>query len=206
VQGRVIVARERGNPAGAAILVVGCIDGNEPAGIAIVHRLEALAPPPAAALWTIADLNPDGVHANTRQNARGVDLNRNFPFRWQPIGVRGDPEFSGARALSEPESRFAYQLILQVKPRITIWFHQPLGLVDESGGDPAVERRFAALAGLPLVRLPRYPGSASGWQNHRLPRTTAFVVELPPGRASARDVARWAAAVHGLLPSLSSGR
>lgn len=76
-------------------------------------------------------------------------------------------------------------------PCITIWFHQPLGLVDESGGSLAVERRYARATGLPLRRLPRYHGSASSWQNTRLPGTTAFVVELPPGTPTASQVARY---------------
>jgi protein MpaA len=185
------------------VLVVGCIHGNEQAGIPVVRRLQMLPPPPGVALWTLPDLNPDGVHADTRQNADGVDLNRNFPYRWERLGVRGDQQFPGPRALSEPESRFAYQLILRLKPRVTIWFHQPLGLVDESGGNPAIERRFAQLAVLPLRRLTRYPGSAVGWQDHRLPETTAFVVELPPGRPSPEDVTRWAMAVERLVRLVS---
>ena len=86
-------------------------------------------------------------------------------------------------------------MILRLRPAITIWFHQPLGLVDESGGSLAVERRFARVARLPLRRLTRYPGSAASWQDARLPRTTAFVVELPPGPPSAGQVARYANAV-----------
>ena len=73
------------------------------------------------------------------------------------------------------------RLILRVRPRLTVWFHQPLGLVDESGGSLAVEREFASLVGLPLRRLPRFPGGATDWQNARFPSATAFVVELPPG-------------------------
>jgi hypothetical protein len=64
---------------------------------------------------------------------------------------------------------------------VTIWFHQPFGLVDESGGSSAVEREFASLIGLPLRRLPRYPGGATDWENSRLRGATSFVVELPPG-------------------------
>jgi murein peptide amidase A len=178
-----------------AVLVVGCIHGNEPAGIAVTRWLATRAHPRHAALWLIPDLNPDGVVARTRQNAHGVDLNRNFPYRWQPIGTRGDQQYSGERALSEPESRSARRFILKVRPAITIWFHQPEGLVDLSGGNAAVERRFARLVELPVLRLTRYPGSAVGWENWRMPGTTAFVVELPPGRLSPPAVRRYASAV-----------
>jgi murein peptide amidase A len=188
------------------MLVVGCIHGNEQAGIAVIRRLQTLAPPAGVSLWTLPDLNPDGVHADTRQNADGVDLNRNFPYRWQPLGTRGDQQYSGPHALSEPESRFAYRLIKQLHPRVTIWFHQPLGLVDESGGDPGIERRFARLAALPVQRLARYPGSAAGWQDHRLRGTTAFVVELPPGRPSRGQVRRWAGAVEDLARWVARSR
>jgi len=188
--------------AAAAVLVVGCIHGNEPAGIAVVRRLTSLPAPTGVRVWLLPDLNPDGVHAGTRQNAHGVDLNRNFPFAWQPIGVRGDQQYAGSAPLSEPESRIAHRLILRVRPRVTIWFHQPLGVVDESGGDIGGGRRFARLAGLPLRRLVRYPGSAVGWQDHRLAGTTAFVVELPPGRLSPGRAQQLAAAVIRLARSL----
>jgi protein MpaA len=199
VGGRHIRAFEAGGaPTDPVVLVIGCIHGNEPAGIAVVRRLQALPPTPGVQLWSVPNLNPDGVHAGTRQNANGVDLNRNFPFRWQPIGVPGDQQYSGPHALSEPESRIAYRLILRLRPRVTIWFHQPLGVVDESGGSPQIERRFARQAMLPLRRLPRYPGSAVGWQNHQLAGTTAFVVELPAGALAAAQVNRLAGAVEDL--------
>jgi predicted deacylase len=38
-QGRPIVVHEVGNPAGIPVLVVGCIHGNEPAGIAVARAL-----------------------------------------------------------------------------------------------------------------------------------------------------------------------
>jgi protein MpaA len=133
--------------------------------------------------------------AGTRQNAHGVDLNRNFSWHWRHLGRRGDQQYSGRRPLSEPESRFAYGLIRRLQPRITIWFHQPLDVVDESGGNPALERRFARLAHLPFGRLPRYPGSAASWQNRTLSGTSSFVVELPAGKLSPRRAHRLAEAV-----------
>ncbi len=173
------------------LLVVGVIHGDETAGRAVIRALLAAGAPPGVDLWLVDELNPDGVARGTRQNARGVDLNRNFPWRWRTIGRRGDQQYPGPRVLSEPESRIAYRLILRLRPRITIWFHQPLALVDESGGSVAVERRYAQVVGLPLRRLPRYHGSATSWQNTRLSTTTAFVVELPPGTPTAAQVARY---------------
>jgi protein MpaA len=199
MRGRSIEAVALGDPdALRKLLMVGCIHGNESAGTAIARRLASGAPPPRAMLWVVEDLNPDGVSAGTRQNADGVDLNRNFPWRWRPLGHRGYAQYSGPHPLSEPESRIAHALILRVRPRITIWFHQPLGLVDESGGDVQVERRYARLTGLPLRRLTRYPGSAASWQNHRLTGSTAFVVELP-SRLSKKAVRRDSNAVRRLI-------
>jgi protein MpaA len=180
------------------MLVVGCIHGIEPAGIAVADRLAHARLPQHSSIWIVRDLNPDGVAAGTRQNAHGVDLNRNFPYAWRPLGAPGDQQYSGLRALSEPESRIARALILRLAPQITIWFHQPENVTDISGGDIRIERRFATLGGLPLKRLPRYPGSATGWQNHRLRGTTAFVVELPAGRLSPRQTNRIANAVLAL--------
>jgi protein MpaA len=193
VDGRPIVAIETGDfDAPAHVLVVGCIHGNEPAGIAIADRLARLSPPREFDLWIVPDLNPDGVTAHTRGNAHGVDLNRNFPWRWRRLSGLF---YSGSRPLSEPESRAAVRLIRRVRPQISIWFHQHMDLVDESGGSLGVERRFAALVRLPLARLAREPGSVVGWQNHIRPETTAFVVELPAGALPAAAVRRYAHAV-----------
>jgi protein MpaA len=192
-QGREIVAVEvaGANPR-TAVLVVGCIHGNEPAGIAIARALMRVQPPKGVALWIVPDLNPDGVAADTRQNANGVDLNRNFPARWQ---AQSGTFASGPRPLSEPESRLAYRLILRVRPAVSIWFHQHANLVDDSSGNRALEQRFAAIAGLPLRPLARYGGSAVTWESARFPGTSPFVVELPSGRLSARRVQRFVRAV-----------
>ncbi|MEA2209619.1 MAG: murein peptide amidase [Solirubrobacteraceae bacterium] len=195
VEGRLLRAVRIGSGHGPAILVVGAIHGNEPAGIAVARDLLADAKLVRSNVWVVSDLNPDGVARGTRQNAHGVDLNRNFPWHWRIAGQRGDLEFSGPRVLSEPESRFAYELIRRVHPRITIWFHQPFGVVDASGGSLRVEQRFARRVGLPVRELTRYQGSAASWQDHRFRSTTSFVVELPSGALSAAGVERYARAV-----------
>lgn len=199
VRGRRINAVEVGDPrAPKRVLVVGAIHGDESAGIPVARKLERSTAQAGVDLWVLRNLNPDGVTRGTRQNAHRVDLNRNFPWRWRPIGRLGDQQYSGTRALSEPETRIARSLIRRIRPDITIWFHQPVGVIDRSGGDVRIERRYARLTGLPLRRLRRYPGGATNWQNDRFDGTTSFVVELPSGRLSKRQVTRHAKAVRAI--------
>jgi protein MpaA len=197
--GRPIAIYERGDPASSnRVLVVGCIHGTECAGVPVVRRLLATPPPAGADLWLVPDLNPDGLARGTRQNSRGVDLNRNFPSEWRAAFPRGDLQYPGPRPLSEPETRFAVSLVERIRPTVSIWFHQPQAIVRAWGGSIATARRFAVLAGIPFRRI-RWPsGTASNWQNHHFPGTASFVVELPAGPLSAARVARLARAI-GIL-------
>jgi protein MpaA len=193
VDGRPITAIETGDlDSPRRELVVGCIHGNECAGVAIAERLARTRAPRELALWIVPDLNPDGAAANTRQNAHGVDLNRNFRWRWQRLTGTYD---SGPRPLSEPETRVAVALIERVRPNVTIWFHQHLDVVDDSSGNVAIERRFADVADMRVAPLPREPGSSVTWQSHCFPAATAFAVELPAGPLAPRAVVRLDAAV-----------
>ena len=51
-----------------------------------------------AEVWIVPVINPDGVEAFTRRNARSVDLNRNYSFEWRSQTASGSAPFS------EPES------------------------------------------------------------------------------------------------------
>jgi murein peptide amidase A len=198
VQGRPIEAIETGDPDGTLkVVVIGCIHGNEPVGISIADDLTTRRPAPGVDLWVVPDMNPDGVAANTRFNADNVDLNRNFPWNWRPPSKRLD-RHSGKRPLSEPESRLVYDLLVKVKPQLVIWFHQPYGVVDESGGSVALEQLFSALTGLPIAQLPRHHGSAAEWADRRFPGSTSFVVELPPGELTPDQAQSYAVAVETL--------
>jgi murein peptide amidase A len=192
VRGRAIYAYRRGDPYGPTVLVVGSIHGNELGGVAVARRLLKMRAPEGIDLWLIPNLNPDGRAAGTRGNAHGVDLNRNFPWHWRHLS---GAFYSGRHRLSEPETRAAYRLIERLQPWLSIWFHQPLGAVSVSKRSFALERRFAHLAGLRLANLPAYPGSATSWERHVLPDSTAFVAELPGGMIGARKADRYARAV-----------
>jgi protein MpaA len=193
-RGRAIRATRIGDGP-TAVLVVGCIHGNERAGRAVVKRLRSATVSAGVSLWLIDLANPDGCLANTRQNAHGVDLNRNFPYRWKAL-PRGT-YYSGPRALSEPESRALQAFIARVRPKTSIWYHQHARLVD-SYGDARIARRYASRVGLPYKFFYAAPGSITRWQVHTYPSSTGMVVELPAGPLSAAGVRRHADAVLAL--------
>ena len=204
VRGRPIVAHVLGpGSAPRRLMVVGCIHGNECAGIAILSALVHRRVPAGVQLWLVPEMNPDGSAAGIRQNADGVDLNRNFPYRWERIT---DPTYaSGPRPASEPETRAAMALIRRIKPAVTIWYHQHMDLVDMAGGDRGVARRYAQLAGMRATCLGFFAGSAPLWSNHLLPGTTSFVVELPAGPVGASALGRHLRAIRGMEAGQRSG-
>jgi N-acetylmuramoyl-L-alanine amidase len=205
VEGRPLRA-ERIGPADArvSLMVVGSIHGNEPAGKAVIARLRRTHPPRGTALWLIEDANPDGAATNTRQNAHGVDLNRNFPYRWQPQdGVYE----SGPGPASEPETEAIQRFVERVHPRVTLWYHQAMNLVVASAGDASLQHLYSRLSGLPRKRLTGdYHGTVSSWQNATFPGDTAFVVELPAGPLPAAGVRRHANAVLALARAVAPPR
>jgi murein peptide amidase A len=204
IDGRPLLAHVLGaSSAPRKILLVGCIHGNECAGRAILAALESEPVAAGVQLWLVPSMNPDGEAADTRQNARGVDLNRNFPYQWRPGG--GPVYYAGPRPSSEPETRAAEQLIARVRPAITVWYHQHEDLVDMAGGDRGIARRYAELAGLHATCLPFLPGTATAWSNHHFPDTTAFVVELPAGAVGRAALTRHLRAVRAIELGRRSG-
>jgi murein peptide amidase A len=202
VDGRVIRPVVLGSASPAhTLLVVGCIHGNEPAGMAVTRALVRAGALPGTEVVVLPTLNPDGCLARgTRQNAHGVDLNRNFPSNWTPIGQRGSFQWSGPRPLSEPETRYFVALVRALRPAVTVVFHQHEDVVRAWGGSRRTARRFAVLlGGLLPYRDVRWPfGTASNWQNHAFPGTASFVVELPAGSVPAEAVPRYVRALREL--------
>jgi protein MpaA len=186
-KGRPIDLRQLGDPSVAGkVLVFGCIHGDECAGGGLVPT-KGGCPDPHSNVLVVPNLNPDGAALGTRLNGRGVDLNRNFGSQWRAMGRRGDPQYSGPRPFSEPETRLAARIVERLNPEVTIWFHQHRGarpLVRAWGRSAAAGRRLGGLARIPFRRLPWPAGTAPNWQNHRFPGSSSFVVELPPGSLS----------------------
>ena len=196
VDGRPIVVRSRGpDRASVQVLIVGCIHGNECAGRAVVAALRRMPVPSTVRLLLVPTVNPDGASAGSRQNARGVDLNRNFARGWESSGQPGDTYYSGPHPFSEPETRAVRGFVRRQRPQITIWYHQHMALVAKGRRHLATERRYAREVGLPLRRLDRLPGTASRWQNYHWRGHLSFVVELPAGTLSPSSARRHARAV-----------
>ena len=164
-KGRPIRVFRIGNPrAPARVLVVGCIHGNECSGMAVTQRLLGLDRPLALDLWVVPNLNPDGLARDSRRNARGVDLNRDF------------------LAATQRETRIARALIRRLEPDVTLWFHQPQAVVRAWGPSRAIALRYAELSGADYRSLVWPPGTAPRWQNAI--GQLSFVVELPAGELS----------------------
>jgi protein MpaA len=188
VKGRAVKALRLGDPGSPRkALVVGSIHGDETAGLKVVRELRRrYAGIRGVDLWTIYTVNPDGVKRGTRRNAHGVDLNRNFSFRWHGEVPRSSGYYPGPRPFSEPESRLVKRLVLRLRPQISIWYHQPWGqvLAPCRPGDAHLERRYSKISRVPLRRCrgEHLPGTAVKWEEHRIHGSNAFVVELPGGR------------------------
>ncbi len=183
--GRPIVAEQSGTPGGRRVLVIGVIHGDEDAGVAIVDELRAEPVPDGVELWIVESMNPDGQTNQVRSNDVGVDLNRNFPYKWGPIGVPGDSQYAGTGPASEPETQAMINFMTQLQPDITIWYHQDLFVVNPSEGrDGRIRARYAELTGLPMGEITggTYTGIAATWARNefRPGDGVAFIVELGP--------------------------
>ncbi len=89
--------------------------------------------------------NPWGHDHFTRQNARGVDLNRNFDCAWedlpevQDVATPWDYNYQGARPASERETQVMQGIIERHRPVCLIDFHTAdYGLVRPCRGDQAL--------------------------------------------------------------------
>ena len=167
VTGRPIRAWRLGEPGTRRIVLVSTMHGNEPHTRRILESLRDGRAIRGIDLWVVPTYNPDGLALGTRRNARGVDLNRNFPYAWADLD--GSYE-SGPRPASEPETRAMMAFLKDVRPRRVVSFHQPLHGVDTDTKDAGFARRLARALRLPRTSLDcggLCHGTMTGWFNHR---------------------------------------
>jgi protein MpaA len=199
VEGRPITVIRRGTPGGTRVLAVGAIHGNEAAGVAIIDRLAVDPVPEGVELWLVRSMNPDGQAKSDRQNAHAVDLNRNFPEKWDVLGTPGDWQYGGVGPASEPETQTMVALGQEIRPDIILWYHQDLfRIAPGTGRSGEIRTRYAELAGLPIVDITggTYTGTASQWSRTVIPEQgVGITVELGPTLSDAEVIAH-VTAVH----------
>ncbi len=179
VEGRAITLTIVGSPtAKKRVMVIGEIHGNERGGVPIANAIAKSAARAGVTYFVVSYPNPDGSARNTRGNARGVDLNRNFPG-WKRNGGPGKVYYPGTGALSEKESAVMYAAIQKIKPTAFVTYHQHMNVIDFGGGNKRVQATYARQTGMKFATLPRYPGSQATWLHSAYPNTLVMTVELP---------------------------
>lgn len=144
---------------GTTTLFVGAIHGSEPSSMYLlndwINELEANPQRiPAGHQVVIApNANPDGVAAGSRNNARNVNLNRNFPTNnWQKDidDTNGHVAGGGGSApLSEPEARALASLSQSLRPRLLLSYHAVGSVVigDPGGYSAGYAATYASMVG-----------------------------------------------------------
>lgn len=174
------------------------IHGEESPTLLLAHQLLRTVHADDACAVVVPVLNPDGVLHGTRQNANGVDLNRNFPTSaWRPdpsptfwpvtmtrtAERRTQLSSPGSHAGSEPETQAIMQLIEQVKPQAVIDLHAPLDCVIAQRAEAVrLADWLAQPAGLPVVRQLENPtpGDSASWVDEQGSLSITYEIEMGP--------------------------
>jgi len=200
VQRRPIMCLEIG--AGSDVtLIMATIHGNEPAGTPLVRSLswylrrhpEMLA---GRKVVLMAVANPDGMVRNTRYNARGVDLNRNFEAR-----NRINSKQTGLAALSEPEARTIKQVIQKYKPDRIVSIHQPLNCIDYDGPAQMLAERMGQYCTIPVKKLGARPGSLGSYAGVTL-GIPIITFEMLPADSQLNSQALWSKYGRAMLAAI----
>jgi murein peptide amidase A len=180
-----LIAKRFGTPGGKVVVAVGSIHGNEKTGIRIVREMQLQPVSPEYDLWVIDTANPDGNRANTRQNANGVDLNRNFPKFWSKKTCPSK-YCSGKRPGSEPETRALMKFFKEISPQLVVFYHsegEVLVLPSNGVAKPRAVRAYSGILSLQITNdfcgLSDCSGNATQYLTATIPSSTSFVVELP---------------------------
>jgi len=145
-------------------LILGVFHGDEPeSGQLTAAFLERMRPVDlqSVLVGVVPIVNPDGLQAQQRGNARGVDLNRNFPtLDWTEMNV-DTPYYSGPSAGSEPETQFILKLLEQYPPQKIVSVHTPYQVINYDGPAGDLAQAMALCNGYPVVSDIGYetPGS-----------------------------------------------
>ena len=124
---------------------VGAIHGDEPLGMYCLSRLceELIERPPGRDTWIVPVLNVDGLAGGSQNNARDVDLNRNFAASsWSATHQAG--YYPGPAAESEPETQALVALVERVGAERLVVLRSPYRMLIWEGRGRALAEEMAA--------------------------------------------------------------
>ncbi len=174
------------------------IHGEESVTLQAAQHLLRVVHADDACAVVVPVLNPDGVLAGTRQNARGVDLNRNFPGAnweaaasptfWSTATVRTSERRTqlsspGATPGSEPETQAIMSLVERVAPEHVIDLHTPLDcIIALSDRAVPMAEHLAEPAEMRIVRELEgpTPGDSGTWCESTGATAVTYEFELAP--------------------------
>ena len=154
------------------ILIIGVFHGDEPQGKFLIDNYikssetEVKIKSPLNNLLFIPCLNPDGMGKNTRVNANGVDINRNFPTEnfgqdGSSAGKNHSNYYGGISPASEAETKFLIKIIKQYSPKVILSLHAPYKIVNYDGPAQSLAKEISQIIGYPVQDSIGYPTPGS---------------------------------------------
>jgi predicted deacylase len=118
-----------------------------------VQHLQSNPVPADKRIVVVPNANPDGIANGTRNNARNVNVDRNFPAsNWSAsidTAAGTLPQGGGTSPGSEPEAAALINLTRQLRPRLSVSFHSQGRLVGANmiGDSSAIGGMYASTVG-----------------------------------------------------------
>ena len=196
VQGRPIMAHYFGSGE-KVVLFTGGIHGSEPSSTTTMQAWadylysNGYVLPANTKVVIVPSVNPDGIAANTRNNAHNINLARNFPSaNWKAdietaSGIL--PGGGGTAPGSEPEAAALIALTRALQPRLEVSFHAQGSLVgaNKYSDSVALGELYAKTVGYKTmfynaeaVMGYSITGEYEEWMGEEL-GTPAILIELP---------------------------
>ena len=173
------------NSGDKTVLIIGVFHGDEPQGEYLIRKFMSQRKEPCKnQIYIIPCLNPDGKALGTRQNANGIDLNRNFPTKNRKI-IEDEHYFGGTEGGSEIETQFIIDVLKEHKPDFILTIHAPYRVVNFDGNAEKYAKDISEITGYPVEEDIGYetPGSFGTYagKERNIPTIT---LELPEDKTN----------------------
>lgn len=145
---------------GPLVLILGGVHGNEPEGVIAAHGLLKMFNETFThqlRITIVPQFNLDGIMTQSRQNSRGVDLNRNLPTKDWTKNVSEKKYNTGAEPNSEPETQALVHWLEKNKPQLVISLHSWHPLLNINGNCRAEAEIIAKITGYEIKEDIGYP-------------------------------------------------